>query len=700
MIGVARALLLLLAAAPTVAAEFQLEAREHDTVVLRSDGKERVGRIDKLDDTVVQFRDLKGIRHHWRRDQIARIERRCTLAESYARAAKRAGNDPAARLRLHAACLKAGLKKKAQAELRTAVRIDPRYGPAYERMLELARKAGDLNAELGVLEAARREDVATSAMLLRLARIYVQIGAVRTAEAPLRKLLLLDPQNAAAESRLAMLELAAGRPKAAAERVDALVRRKTKNPAAWYARGQIELARNRLVPAADAFQRAAEGGRSALATAAFAAVEFRRGMFQSAEQFYSAADALGGGMPAVQAGLGLLAAQQGLHKKATRLLDQAVRSSPGDAGVLIARAYAAEAVGNTAAALTTYLDAIKADGGNPFAHAGAGRCHLRQKDRASARAAFTQAAVVRPDFAPALRGLAHLDLGKQPAASARRYRAILKSGDATPDDHAGLGMALIRLRQFGEASRSFARAGADNVHARIGLGFLAYSQGRTDEARRHLSAAVQRGDHRGYAAAAIRKIDEAENRLKWADTFERDPPDGPDVRNGWTEIEPPGIAISIVGNALLIDGTPTTNERLAQLSRPETGGLVSLTVELGTGGEAHSFIGAFITRDGGKPVLIGWLDGRAAMEPGTGAPIQWKRRIPQGRFSLRIELVDRARGAIRVFVNDDAPAHTGREVVVPALAGAKKYTIGLFARPAPGKKVNCRAYAVRVLRNK
>lgn len=681
-------------------ADLKLEERKFDTVTIRNVTKPFEGTIEEENDTLVRFLAVNRIRYTWPRSDVVQIKRRCTLRESYQQATKTAGTDPVAHLRLYELCVEAKLEPEALAELRRAVEVDPKYLPAYEKLVEAARAAHNLDMELGVIEAAvARLDRPPVSMLLRKAEICVQLGLLESAEEPLRKALELAPLDTKPESRLALLELARGRTDRAEAHVRSLLRHGGNDPDALLALGQFELARGNLDKATDAFSKAADGASSPSAAASLGVIAMRKGDLDAAAKFYALARTLDPACAPALAGEGLIAALKDRPKDAAELLAKAAAAAPRRTDILVARAYAAERAADYAEALKLYDAVIAADSSNVYALTAAGRCHGFLGDLEKARAAFERALSLRPGFVPALRGLGRAVLLKTPSAAVEYLRKVVESAkDPTPEDRAALANALIRLQRFAEAAAELARAGSDCVHARIGLGFLAYAEGKVDDAIAHFDAAVKLGDHRGYAEAAIQRIRVAESRVAWSDNFQRE--DDAEVRNGWTEVEPLGVAIRISTNRLLIDGTPTGDKLRAELTRPEEAAFVSITAEAETGSEAQSFVGVFVAPRGGQPVLFGRTGKGSAglLHAGLAEPQELPKPIPQGRFTVGIE-IDRAKGTVRPLV-DGQKIPQQPDVVLPEIAKAAAYDVGVFAAPAKGQPVNCLFYAVKIVRPK
>jgi len=681
-------------------ATLKLEERKHDIVRIKGIGDPIEGTIEKLDENILRFRKLNGEGRTWPRGEVIEIKRKCTLQQSYQLAAKAAGADPAAHFRLHEACLGAGLKKEAFVELKKAIRVDRKYMPAYEKLLKTARSAGNRDLELWALKGATDAGIATVPMLIRIAELYALLGLTDNAEEPLRNALRADPRNTKVQSRLAMLELMHGEPGRAKKHITAMLEHSPNDPCALVALGQPELAQGRLDKAADALAKAAADAELPEAAAGLGAIHLQRGDLAKAEEYYSQARAIRPGYAPAVAGQALVYARKGWLQRAKTLLREVAASSPKRPAVAAARAYVAELSGEHKAALEMYEAAAALDATNVHALAGAGRCHWRLGDRAKAAERFQQALALRPAFAPALRGLGRIALARNASDAAKYHMQLVTSGAATPEDRVALAGALMRLQRFGEASAELGRAGSDNVHARIGLGFLNYAQGKTDAAILHFKAAVELGDFRRYAASAIRRIQLAESRVSWADSFER--PDGPEVLNGWDEHEPPGVSISISKKSVLIDGEPDEKDRTARLSRSEDGSsFVAITAEAETGSEATSFVGVYVALPGQKPAILFGRDGSSgyAVVSIAGKPRKLGNTIRQGKFTVGIGVIDRRKGTFALLVNGRR-ARGRRSYTVPSLAGAEELEVGLFARPPDGRRVNSRFHTVKIVRTK
>jgi len=675
-----------------------LEAREHDEVHVRGLDTPQIGTIEQEDDNQIQFRTLRGIRHVWPKNRVTSILRKCTLQEAYQKARQMAGDDPAARLQLYHACLAAGLKEEALSEAKAAVRLGPKYLPAYQALLTVARARNNLDLELGTLMAASKADIATVPMLLRKAQIHINLGIIQSARQPLEQALALEPANSEARGRLAMIEWMAERPEAAAVHVDAMLRNDAADPNALTVRGLIELHRGDPAKAFAAFSKAAAKATSPFAATAAGALALQQGQPRDARKLYAQALALQPDSAPALAGQGLLAVEANEHKKAKSLTARAASQEPNRAGIQLVRAFAAEKSGDHNLALKAYLAVLKIDPPNLNALCGAGRCSLAKNNLRAAQGYFDRALSLRAEWIPALRGQGHVLVNSDPGAAIGPLQRVARSAEATPDDHVALAIALMHLQRFAEASEALAQAGSKNVHARIAQGFLAHSQSRETEAKTHFEAAVALGDSQRYAANALNRIREAEERLAWRDNFER--PDSPEVRNGWIEVQPAGVTIAIAQNAVLMDGTPHTDGQTAKLMRPEDAKFVSISAKAAPVENSEAYFGVFVGRRGAEKVLFGrQSDGQLTVQVPGSPPRGLGRRVPAGPFTLRVEMVDIHTGRVRLALNDRAVGRRGI-FVAQALAGANELEVGLFAVADKDRKIHCQFLEVEIVRSK
>ena len=115
--------------------------------------------------------------------------------------------------------------------------------------------------------------------------------------------------------------------------------------------------------------------------------------------------------------------------------------------------------GDPAAARTHYEEALKADAASPLAHTAIGTLFLNDNDGASKAAASFEAALkARPGHASALLGLARVALAKGDTEQAVRH---LNAALATRDDHNAhllLGNTLVRLKNLTDGIAHLERA--------------------------------------------------------------------------------------------------------------------------------------------------------------------------------------------------------------------------------------------------
>ena len=684
------------------AEEIKLEARPHDAVRIKGIKDPILGTIEKLDLQTLRFRKVNGEGCTWDRSQVVSILRRCTLQESYQRAVRAAGSSPSAHLKLHYACLKAGLKKEAFTAVKKAILVDRTHMPAYKKLLAIARASRNRDLELWALSTANDAGVATAPMLIRIAEIYARLGLIGYVEEPLRDAIRIEPRNTKAQVRLVMLELMSGELKLADKRVAGMQKLSPADTNTLVALGQLELAKGRVDLAAAAFHKASLKGTSAEAAAGLGAIYLQREKLIEAEELYAQARAIRPGFTPAIAGQALVYARKGALKKAKALLARISGPGATHPATMIVRGYIAERGGKYREAARIYEAASAAGGANVFALVGAGRCHWRTRNITAATTRFQQALALQPAFVPAIRGMARIAIARTPADAARYHKQLVDLKAVTPEDRVAFAGALMRLQRFGAAAAELAKVKKDTAHKLAALGFLAYAQGKTDDALAHFQAAVKLGDRR-YAPTVIRSIKLAESRVSQSYNFDRD--DAVVVRDGWNEVEPLGMAISITDKSALIDGKSGAEDRMARLVRREDASFVSIAVEAET--ETRSSVGVFIGNANGEPAILLYRDASGyafVSTPGTGKPRRLGSKISPGKFSVAIGVVNLKQGTFALLVNGRL-ARFGRggrnwKITVPTLKDVEALDVGLFAEAPAGKIVNCRFHSVKIVRTK
>ncbi len=697
-------LLLLLAVSASAfgAEDIKLEVRPYDAVRIKGIKDPILGTIEKLDLQTLRFRKVNGEGCTWDRSQVVSILRRCTLQESYQRAVRAAGASPTAHLKLHDACLKAGLKKEAFTALKKAILVDRTHMPAYKKLLATARASGNRDLEFWALSTANDAGVATAPMLIRIAEIYASLGLIRDIEGPLRDAIRIEPRNTKAQMRLVMLELMRGELKLAERRVAAMRKLSPADTNALVALGQLELAKGRVDLAAAAFDKVLRLKGKSAAAAGLGAIYLQREKLVEAEELYAQARAIRPGFTPAIAGQALVYARKGALTKAKGLLAQISGPGATHPATMIVRGYIAERGGKYREAAKHYEAASAAGGANLYALAGTGRCHLLARNMTAAAARFEQALALQPSFVPAVRGMARIAIVRNPAGAARYHKQLVALKAVTPDDRVAFAGALMRLQRFSAAAAELAKVKKDTAHKLVALGFLTYAQGKEDDALAHFKAAVKLGDRR-YAPSAIRRIKLAQSRVSQLYSFDRE--DAEVVRDGWSETEPQGMSVRIDNKSVLIDGAPSTEDRMARLVR--RGGtperlFVAITVEAETVTEVRSRVGVFVGKANGEPAIMLYRDASGSagvLIAGAARPIRLGNKIPPGKFSVSIGVVDRVRGRFAILVNGRAVQ--GRRIyTVPELAGDETLDVGFFAEAPAGKIVNCRFHSVKIVRTK
>lgn len=385
------------------------------------------------------------------------------------------------------------------AAMREAVKAQPLNGAArfsVAMMLIDARKYDEAAAEIEALKKALPQDVRArylEALLAFQQRVPAQardaiqqvlkvapdhgpslvlagateyqLGAFVAAEDYLRRGLARQPQNTYARALLAATYLRLGKPDQAEEVIEPGLRQAPKDPGLLRIAGEVALSHNDPKRAREYYERAAAVSKDdAAVRARLGAVKFATGDTEGGlKDLESAAEMDPGGM---QADLALVSAHLSKREfdKALAIADRLVQKQPK----------------------------------SPLPPTIRGGILGAKGDRKGARASFEQALALQPDYLPAVRNLARLDIAdKQPDAARKRFEAIVAKDPK--NEQALLGLADVQAATGASAAEIIAtvdRAVAANptaLRARLAAVDLRL---RTNDAKGAVTAAQA-------AAAAI-----------------------------------------------------------------------------------------------------------------------------------------------------------------------------------------------------
>lgn len=237
-----------------------------------------------------------------------------------------------------------------------------------------------------------------------------QLGAFAAAEDYLRRGLARQPLNTYARSLLAATYLRLGKPDQAEEVIEPGLRQAPKDPALLRVAGEVALSHNDPKKAREYYERAAAVSKDdAAVRARLGAVKFATGDTEGGlRDLESAAEMDPGGM---QADLAIISAHLSKREfdKALAIADRLAQKQPK----------------------------------SPLPPTLRGGILGTKGDRKGARASFEKALELQPDYLPAARNLARLDVAeKQPAAARKRFEAIVAK--EPKNDQALLALADIQ----------------------------------------------------------------------------------------------------------------------------------------------------------------------------------------------------------------------------------------------------------------
>ncbi len=421
-----------------------------------------------------------------------------------------------------------GRPAEAEAAFRQAIAVDPRSVTARLALANyywsLGRREEAEQQILKAVEAAPRDIAANRA----LASLYMITGRAEQAEAPLRaaveaspdlelRLALADfyvaqrrPQDArpllealagnkaafaAAQSRLAGIEYAAGRRDDAHAMVGRVLAREPNNAQVLVVKAGWLLGERKLPEARAAAQAAiAADPRSVDAQAMLGSVQLARGDREEAIKAFTQVLTLKPTAFDAQLQLARLNLATGRTELGLQFAMQAVRTRPRDAAARLVLATAYLAQGDVTKAETELTPVLRAADHWAEAHTLLGLIEHRKGDAAAARRAYERALTLDPTAVDALLGIVNLDVAaKQLDQAQRRVDAQL----AKVPDNAPL--LLVAARAYATAGRwtdaetTLQKAVAldpSSMDAYRLLGELYGRQGRLDAARQEYERIV------------------------------------------------------------------------------------------------------------------------------------------------------------------------------------------------------------------
>jgi putative PEP-CTERM system TPR-repeat lipoprotein len=237
--------------------------------------------------------------------------------------------------------------------------------------------------------------------------IEYQLGQFVAAEDYLRKAVGRMPQNTYARSVLAATYLRLGKPDKAEEVIEPGLRQAPNDPQILRVAGEVALSHNDPKRAMAYYERAAAVSKSdAAVRARLGAVKLATGDTEGALKDLETASEMDAG--AVQADLAIIAAHLSKREfdKALAVSDRIMQKQPK----------------------------------SPLPHTIRGGILVAKGDRKGARASFEKSLELQPDYLPAVRNLARMDIvDKQPAAARKRFESIVAKDPK--NDLALLGLA-------------------------------------------------------------------------------------------------------------------------------------------------------------------------------------------------------------------------------------------------------------------
>ena len=349
-----------------------------------------------------------------------------------------------------------------------ALEIDPEFAPALAARGSLEWAQGETDSAMKSLSEAAELSPLRSARRIQYARFLRQNGKSEAATTYVEGLIAKAPDYLPALILAAEMAIADQNPDQASLYLEKALSRDPSHPGALQLKGRLALDQRKLEEAIETFERVLSlyPGNAAVhhqLALAYLAQEDRGKAIANLKQAVSLA-------PDFSEAILLLAQleiRSGGATDAVLSLKALVERQPDltQAQVLLADAYRAQ--GNLEGALGVYQDLTARFPDSPQGHLAEGIILMQQGNRPMARAAFSKALEVAPDYMPAAEQLINLDLaGRDIAAAETRARTLVASYPDRQETHFLLARVLLAGGKVPDAEVSLQQAIDINPEAR------------------------------------------------------------------------------------------------------------------------------------------------------------------------------------------------------------------------------------------
>jgi putative PEP-CTERM system TPR-repeat lipoprotein len=355
-----------------------------------------------------------------------------------------------------------------------------------------------------------------------LAEFYLSVGREQDAISILSELAADKATSARAEAGLAAIDYHKGKTKEAHVRLDNLLGRAPKDPAALQLKTQWLTAEHKLDEALDAAKAAVSADpQSATAQYALGLAHSLRGNTQEAIAAYNETLRLNPRFESAKIQLSRVNLLKGDPAAALRYAQEAKQALPESVDARIALVRSQLAVDDLQNAQKELAELLQRFPNLADVHTLNGTLQAMRKNNTAARAAFNRARELSPDHFEALGGLVRLDLVEKRLDDAiKRLEAELAK---QPPDTVELlrlaGMVYEQTGQHAKAEQAYLRIISTDPKSQTGYGMLAQlyvKQRRLDDARKQFEVVTKRDPAAVGAKTMIGIILEAQGKREEA----------------------------------------------------------------------------------------------------------------------------------------------------------------------------------------